>query len=152
MAAVNCLPLSVRTSKGTPYRHIGAVKVDPHRAGWARPRGGDHDAPGVVLDAGDHLALGPAGQRDSADEIHLSQVHGSLTLPPAVRARMLRLLDTDQAVARQHPVDGGLRRRRLQPASGAFVGEPAAIPPRMPATQPADLGFKLGGQARGGVP
>jgi hypothetical protein len=85
----------------------------------------------VVIDAGDHLALPSVGQRKSSDEVHLPQVHRRLTLPPTVLARMLLFLGVDQAVAGQHPVDGG---------------------PGMPATQRADLGFNLGRQARGAVP
>lgn len=65
---------------------------------------------------------------------------------------MLLFLGADQAIAGQHPVDRGPRRRRLQPAAGQLVGDPAGTPPGMPAAQLADLGLNLGGQARGTVP
>lgn len=44
---------------------------------------------------------------------------------------MLLFLGADQAIAGQHPVDRGPRRRRLQPAAGQLVGDPAGTPPGM---------------------
>ncbi|ALM37697.1 hypothetical protein SFR_1082 [Streptomyces sp. FR-008] len=79
-------------------------------------------------------------------------MHRHLTLPSGVLARMLLFLGADQAVAGQHPVDRGPRRRRLQPAAGQLVGDPAGTPSGMPTAQLADLGLNLGGQARGTVP
>ena len=153
MAAGELLAVVGENPEGHPVAAHRGGEGRAHRAGAGHGHdGGDHDEPGVVVDAGDHLAFPPVRQQNPADQVHLPQVHGRLALPPTVRAWMLLFLGADQAVAGQHPVDRGPRRCRFQPAAGQLVRDPAGTPPEMPAAQLADLGFHLGGQARGTVP
>jgi hypothetical protein len=48
---------------------------------------GDQRAWGVIIDAGEHLALAPVGEQHPADDVHLPQLHGPAAFPslePAV--------------------------------------------------------------------
>ena len=99
----------------------------------------------MVIDAGDHLALAAIGQRDTADQVELPQVHRRLALPPPVDPLVLLLLGGDQAVAGQYPVHRRPRRHRPA-AQPEFVDDPPCPPPRMLAPQLADHGLDVSGQ------
>jgi hypothetical protein len=75
---VNTLPLSVRTSWGTPWRPI-LGEVAAHRpAGGSEHHPRAHHEPGVIVEAGEDLALPAAREQDPADHVHLPQLHGSV--------------------------------------------------------------------------
>lgn len=50
---------------------------------------GDDDEPGVVVDAGEQLALAAVGQQHPAHQVELPQLHRRLPLPALVVARVL---------------------------------------------------------------
>jgi hypothetical protein len=61
----------------------------------------------VVIDAGDHLELGPALQLHPAHHVHLPQLHRTVPLPPAELVPALAATaQLNQPVAAQAPVDG----------------------------------------------
>ena len=67
--SVNCLPLSVITSSGTPNRASACGERQTHRpAGGPLHHRGDHAEPGVVIDPGDDLGL-PQLPGDRVDQL-----------------------------------------------------------------------------------
>ncbi len=135
--------------------HLGRDPVDSHgaheRVGHrpARRRGqnlGDHDEAGVIVDAGEHLALPPVGEVDATDQVELPQVHRRLALPALVLARVPLVLRAHEPVAGQHPVDGGPRRRRIRSGPLNLVGDPPSSPARVRPPHLADQGLHRGRQ------
>jgi len=67
--------------------------------------GPDHDArtdaeARVVVDPGEHLALGAVGQEHPADDVHLPELHGPAPFPALVGHQLLALgLGLDEVVA-----------------------------------------------------
>ena len=103
----------------------------------------------MVIDPGDNLDLGAAGQEGTGGHVQLPQLHRSAAFPAAVilapAAARLRL---DQAVADQRPVD----RRACNGAISAAVHlehQPPRAPRRVRPPQFTDRFFDLGGDAPG---
>lgn len=81
MAAGELLAVVSQHLEGNPVAAHRGGEGRAHRAGAGHGHGhghdgGDHDEPGMVVDAGDHLALPPVGQRNPADQVHLPQCMG----------------------------------------------------------------------------
>ncbi len=89
---------------------------------------GDHDEPGVVVDAGDQLALAPAGQEHPAHDVQLPQLHRGIALPAAIDAAVILLLVVDQSVTGQDPVRGGPAGHWHQPGLAQLVDDSAGTP------------------------
>jgi hypothetical protein len=83
--AVNCLALSLRISSGTPYWRSAATRARqmarPVAFGTTAARTQNR---GVVVDTGDHLGLGAAGQPNPADDVRWPQFHRPVAFPPPV--------------------------------------------------------------------
>jgi len=113
---------------------------------------GDHHIAGVIIDAGDHLALAAVGQIDPADQVHLPQVHRRLALPALVLTTVALLLGLDQAVADQRPMHRRARRHPIHPAGRELEHDPACAPAGMGPAQLAHQRLYLGRHpARAGV-
>ena len=142
---MNCLNIAEHLERHPVAAHRQSERRADRPAGWDRDYRSDHHEPGMVIDAGDHLAFPAIGQRDTADQAELPQVHRRLTLPPLIDPLLLLLLGSDQAVAGQHPMHRRPRRHR-RAAQPKFVDDPPGTPPRMLPPQLADQGFDIGGQ------
>ena len=81
---VNMLPVVGQHLLGHPVDACRRERSQTARPVAPQHRRGDDHVPGMVIDAGDHLALPPIGQNDAADHVHLPQVHRDLTLPALV--------------------------------------------------------------------
>ena len=94
------LAVSASISDGTPYLFIAAVNASAtaRSDGIASTAAGDDEA-GVVVDAGQDLALSLVGEVDPADKVELPQRHRRLALPALVLALVPLGLGHDQAVA-----------------------------------------------------
>jgi len=96
-------------------QHLLGDAVGAHRLGEVgadRPAGRSHHhpradhEPGVVVDAGQDLALGPVGEQHPADDVHLPKLHRSAPLPPAEPAVPAAPgLRVDQLGTLERPVD-----------------------------------------------
>jgi hypothetical protein len=122
----------------------GTVLVD----GFLAPTWDWKDAEDMVVDPGEHLALGPVGQVDPADQVQLPQVHRCFPLPPLVLAPVALLLVAHQAVARQHAVHGGPRGRRGHPGLRYLERDARRTPARVGPAHLAGKGLHVGGQPR----
>jgi len=119
--------------------HRGHERPAHRAAGGPAHHGGDHAEPGVVIDAGDQLALGAVGQEHRPGDIQLPQLHRHVPLPPlVVLAAALALARRDQAVPHQDPVEGGPGRHRADPGLAELIAQPARPPPGMSPAQAAD--------------
>jgi hypothetical protein len=113
-------------------------------AGGPRNQGGNHPEPGVIVKAGDQLALGPVSQADPAHDVELPQLHRPIPLPapplapPAAPAARL-----DEVVADQDAVDPGPRRHPTNAAPPELMLESQRSPAGMLATQLTDRCFGL---------
>jgi hypothetical protein len=125
------------------HAHRREERVGDRPAGRHGEHGRDDHEAGVVVDAGQHLALPAVGQEDPADQVELPQVHRRFPLPPLVLAAMLLLLRHDQTVAFQNPVHRGPRRRR-RTGPAEFERDPPGTPPRMHPPHLTHHGLDLG--------
>ncbi len=146
--SVNCLPLSVITSSGTPCLSQRLRERQTHR-----PRRGPlhhrrhHTEPGMIIDPGDDLGLTQltgrgVHQLHPAHDVDAPQLHRTRPLEPHVRVpRPLARPLPQQPVPTQDPVDRALRgnldvlglpRRRL---AQQLQPDPLRPPTRMFATQ-----------------
>jgi hypothetical protein len=94
--------------------------------------GAEVNEPGVVVHTGDDLSFGAVDQADTADDVHLPELHRPVPFPSLV---VLPLAASrrrgDEPVADQDPVDGAQRRHRTRTAATAeLVMQPALTPPR----------------------
>ena len=106
-------------------------QADGPSGGPGRHRG-DHAVPGMVIDPGHDLGLGPAGQERPADDVQLPQRHRLIAFPPQVAVLgPLPRPRLDQPVPDQDPVDAHPRRRRDHPGLGQLVRQPQRTPLRM---------------------
>jgi hypothetical protein len=127
---------------GHRFREGGADRT----AGSPRYDLGGNGEAGAVVHAGDHLRLHPTGQHDAADDVHLPQLHGFLTLPALVVLALAAALGGfDKPVPGQDPIDGHSGR---DPAGAAVAAQleldPAGTPARMCPAQLAHRGLHLG--------
>jgi hypothetical protein len=144
---VNCLPLNVRqdlTGNAELPQRGGERQADGPPGGPGHDRC-DDAVPGMVIDAGDDLGLGAAGQERPADDVQLPQRHRLIPLPPPVAAPgPLARLRLDQAVPDQHPVDAHPRRRWHHALARQLVRQPQRTPPGMIPPQLTDHCLDLG--------
>ena len=99
---VNCLPLSVSTSAGTPWTRIARTNASATALpGGRREHLGDDDGTGVVVYPGAHLSLVPIREVDPVDQVQLPQVHRGVALPTLVLAPVLLPLGTHEAVGKE---------------------------------------------------
>nr|WP_232376657.1 hypothetical protein [Amycolatopsis aidingensis] len=121
--------------------HFRGHTVTTHRRGERRadrPPGRDRDhrrdddEPGVVIDTGDQLARPAVRQRNTADDVHLPQVHRLGPLPPLERPLVLLSLGIDEPIADQNAVHRRPRRSRINAAPAEFMTDPPSTPARMP--------------------
>ena len=95
--------MSVSTSPGAPNRRSAAANAR-HTARPVARITTWHAEPGMIIDTGHELGLGPVGQEDPADQVHLPQRHRGVPLPPHVTVpRPLARLRLDQPVPDQGP-------------------------------------------------
>ena len=140
--SVNCLPLSVSTSPGTPNCAQRGGERQAHRpAGRPDHDQADHAVPGMVIDPGHELGLGPVGQEHPADDVQLPQRHRLIALPPQVAVLgPLARAGLDQAMPDQDPVDAHPRRHRRPPrpcpARAPAAADPTADAPGAARTPP----------------
>ena len=74
VGAASCAVVGQNTSDGTPWRRIAATNASATaRPGRHRQDGRGDDVAGMVVDPGQYLALVPAGEVDTANEVHLPQ-------------------------------------------------------------------------------
>ena len=131
---VNTFPLNIgqHTIRDPIQAHRGH-KRPAHRPG-SRPahHRGDHTEPGTVIDAGDQFQFGAVGQKHRPGDIELPQLHRLLALPAfVILAAAFALPGRDQAMAHQHPVDGGSGRHRAHPRPAQLEQQPPRTPPRV---------------------
>ena len=70
---------------GHPERAQRGGERQAHRpAGGPGHHRGDHAEPGMVIDPGHDLGLGPVGQEHPADDVQLPQLHRLVAFPPPV--------------------------------------------------------------------
>ncbi|MGA2037116.1 MAG: hypothetical protein ABSH04_05985, partial [Acidimicrobiales bacterium] len=87
---------------------------------------------GVVVDAGEDLALGAVVQEDPADHVHLPQLHGPAPLPAHVGDQVLSLLlGLDEAVANQSPIGGHVAGQVPIFPAAQLIEEPQRSPARV---------------------
>lgn len=102
-------------------------------SGYGRQVLGEHGRadydPGVVVDAGQHLAFPAVTQVDPVGQVQLPQRHRGLPLPALVLALVPLGLRDHQTVAFKGPV----HRRARQDRTGAALGGLERDPPRAPA-------------------
>ena len=138
-------------------QHLRRHPVGPHGGGERvgdrpRRRDGQHrradHVPGVIIDAGQHLALPAVGQVDPADQVQLPQRHRRLPGPPPVLALVPLGLRRHHRVADQHPVHRRPRRRARCAPLRHLERDPPGTPPRMRPPQLAHQRLGLGRQPR----
>jgi hypothetical protein len=101
-----------------------------------------HAETAVIIDAGQHLALGAVVEEDPADNVHLPELHGARTLPALVGAQPLALLlGLDEVVAHQGPIDGHVRGHRFDLLAPELVLETDRAPGGMALAQCDDPRF-----------
>src|SRR5439155_11909820 len=110
---------------GPDLAHVlGDVRADSP-AGSTDHQPGEHHEPGVIVDAGEHLALPTVSQEHSAHNVHLPQLHGPAALPPlelAVPATPGPWVDEPGALER--PVHPRARRGRIHAGPGGLMDQP----------------------------
>jgi hypothetical protein len=103
----------------------------------------------VVVDPGDDFEIGAVIQEHPAHDVHLPQLHGTVTLPPTeLVASLLAPAQLDQVVTLETAIDAR-HRRRLDTVALKLVFDPTRSPPRMLAPQLADHSLELGGDLVG---
>ena len=110
----------------------------------------------MVVDAGDQFQFGAIGQEYRAGDIQLPQLHRRFALPAfVVLAAAFAFACWDQAVARQHPVDGRPGRQWAHLRLAQLKQQPARPPPLVRPAQLAhqrlDLSVQLAGLMSGAV-
>lgn len=114
---VKTFALSVNTSSGAPWLQ-GRTEVPAYLAGnGAGHDPGTRDEARVVVDAVKDLALGAVFKEDSADDVHLPELHRSAPLPTLVFREFLATgLLLNQTAAHQGSIDRRLRGQRSNPS------------------------------------
>jgi hypothetical protein len=110
----------------------GVDEMAAHRSGpgvFHEP--GAHAEPGVVIDTGQGLELGPVDQDDPADYVELPQLHRPVPLPADPVLPPPLVGGFDQPLADQRPIDRRAGRRRLHAPLGQHPRQPGRPPPRM---------------------
>ena len=90
---------------------------------------GAHHEPRVIVDGGEHLALGPIGQQHPTDDIQLPQLHGPAPFPPLeIPQPFATLVRNDEPVTDQSPIDPHTRRHLIHTVAGEAIRDPRRTP------------------------